>query len=65
VAEALRNPLPRDRTRHTMYHHPRYYEVRNHLLDFLVSRSGRPLKPFSRAGGTYLVEGSLQAGRLQ
>src|SRR4030088_2116232 len=49
VAEALRNPLPRDRTRHTMYHDPRYYEVRNHLYVFLISRSGRPHKTSSKA----------------
>ena len=65
VAEAVDNPLPRDRTRHTMYHDPRYYEVRNHLLDFLISRSGRPQKTSSKAGGNRLVGGSFHAGRLQ
>jgi nitrate/nitrite transport system ATP-binding protein len=65
VAEAVHNPLPRDRTRQSMYHDPRYYELRNHLLDFLISRSGRPQKASSKAGGNRLVGGSLHAGRLQ
>jgi nitrate/nitrite transport system ATP-binding protein len=65
VAEAVDNPLPRDRTRHSMYHDPRYYEVRNHLLDFLISRSGRPQKTSSKAGGNRLVGRSFHVGRLQ
>jgi nitrate/nitrite transport system ATP-binding protein len=39
LAEIVDNPLPRDRTRATMHHDPRFYEVRNHLIDFLVHRS--------------------------
>ncbi len=39
IAEIVENPLPRDRTRHDMHHHPLYYVTRNHLLDFLVNRS--------------------------
>ena len=39
VAEAVRNPLPRDRTRATLHHEPLYYPLRNHVVDFLVSRS--------------------------
>ncbi|HXF65073.1 MAG TPA: ABC transporter ATP-binding protein [Burkholderiales bacterium] len=39
IAEVVVNPLPRDRTRHTLHREPRYYAVRNHLVDFLVSRS--------------------------
>ena len=34
--------LPRSRTRHDMHHDPRYYPIRNHLVDFLVSRSKDP-----------------------
>lgn len=39
VAEALRVDLPRPRDRRQIIHHPRYYKIRNHLVDFLVSRS--------------------------
>lgn len=39
LAEIVNNPLPKDRTRATMHHDPQFYEVRNHLIDFLVHRS--------------------------
>jgi nitrate/nitrite transport system ATP-binding protein len=39
IAENLVNTLPRARTRHDIHHHPQYYPIRNHLLDFLVHRS--------------------------
>jgi nitrate/nitrite transport system ATP-binding protein len=39
VAEIVRNTMPRDRRRATLHHDPRYYRIRNHLVDFLVSRS--------------------------
>jgi nitrate/nitrite transport system ATP-binding protein len=39
IAESVVNPLPRSRTRHDIHHHPRYYPIRNHVLDFLVHRS--------------------------
>jgi len=39
VAEAVRNPLPRNRERARLHHEPLYYPLRNHLVDFLVSRS--------------------------
>jgi len=39
VAEIVVNTLPRDRTRHDLHKHDNYYALRNHLLDFLVSRS--------------------------
>ncbi len=39
LAEIFENPLPRDRTRATMHHDPKFYECRNHLIDFLVHRS--------------------------
>jgi len=47
IAEAVRNTLPRSRTRLTMHHDPQYYRIRNHLLDFLVTRS----KAFQKGGG--------------
>jgi len=39
IAEVVRNPLPRSRQRATLHHEPQFYAVRNHLVDFLVSRS--------------------------
>ena len=39
VAEIVENPLPRDRRRVDLHRHRDYYAIRNHLLDFLVSRS--------------------------
>jgi nitrate/nitrite transport system ATP-binding protein len=39
IAEVVLNTLPRDRTRLTMHHDPQYYPIRNHLIDFLVTRS--------------------------
>ncbi len=39
IAEVVVNTLPRERTRHDIHHHPHYYRIRNHLVDFLVHRS--------------------------
>ncbi len=39
VAEIVENPLPKDRARHEVHKHPHYYALRNHLIDFLVTRS--------------------------
>ena len=39
IAEIVENPLPRDRRRIDLHKHPDYYALRNHLIDFLVSRS--------------------------
>src|SRR5688572_7263139 len=39
VAEIVRNTMPRSRMRATLHHDPQYYRIRNHLVDFLVSRS--------------------------
>jgi nitrate/nitrite transport system ATP-binding protein len=41
IAEIVVNTLPKDRTRETLHKHPSYYAIRNHLVDFLVSRSKR------------------------
>jgi nitrate/nitrite transport system ATP-binding protein len=37
--EIVDNPLPRDRKRTDFHRHPLYYGVRNHIIDFLVTRS--------------------------
>lgn len=39
IAEVVVNTLPRARTRNDMHRHENYYPLRNHLIDFLVSRS--------------------------
>jgi nitrate/nitrite transport system ATP-binding protein len=39
IAEVVVNPLPRSRTRTTLHHMDGYYELRNHVVDFLVSRA--------------------------
>jgi nitrate/nitrite transport system ATP-binding protein len=38
-AEIVDNPLPKELTRADFHRHPLYYVVRNHIIDFLVSRS--------------------------
>jgi nitrate/nitrite transport system ATP-binding protein len=39
LAEIVENPLPKERRRADVHKHPLYYGVRNHIIDFLVSRS--------------------------
>ena len=39
LAEIVENPLPKDRGRIDLHRHPYYYALRNHVVDFLVSRS--------------------------
>ena len=39
LAEVVVNPLPRERTRAQLHHLSGYYELRNHIVDFLVSRA--------------------------
>ena len=39
LAEVVVNPLPRDRTRSQLHHLDGYYALRNHIVDFLVSRA--------------------------
>ena len=39
IAEIVENTMPRHRQRATLHHDPQYYRIRNHLVDFLVSRS--------------------------
>jgi nitrate/nitrite transport system ATP-binding protein len=39
LAEIVENPLPKERKRSDVHRHPLYYGVRNHIIDFLVSRS--------------------------
>jgi nitrate/nitrite transport system ATP-binding protein len=39
LAEVVVNPLPRSRTRSQLHHLDGYYPLRNHIVDFLVSRA--------------------------
>ena len=39
MAEVVVNPLPRERTRADLHHLDGYYDLRNHIVDFLVSRA--------------------------
>jgi nitrate/nitrite transport system ATP-binding protein len=39
VAESVKVSVPRPRNRTDIIHHPAYYKIRNHLVDFLVNRS--------------------------
>ena len=39
IAEVMQNPLPRARKRADLHHLPGYYELRNHIVDFLVKRA--------------------------
>jgi nitrate/nitrite transport system ATP-binding protein len=39
MAEVVINPLPRERTRSQLHHLEGYYALRNHIVDFLVSRA--------------------------
>jgi nitrate/nitrite transport system ATP-binding protein len=48
-AEIVDNPLPKDRSRSDFHRHPLYYGVRNHIIDFLVTRS----REFIADAGTF------------
>ncbi len=39
IAEVVVNPLPRDRKRAGLHHMDGYYDLRNHIVDFLVTRA--------------------------
>ena len=39
LAEVVVNPLPRQRTRAQLHHLDGYYDLRNHIVDFLVTRA--------------------------
>lgn len=39
IAESVVIDLPRPRSRTDIIHHPHYYGIRNHIVDFLVKRS--------------------------
>lgn len=47
IVESVVIDLPRPRDRSTLFEHPGYYKIRNHILDFLVNRckESRPVPP--------------------
>src|SRR5258705_5904961 len=49
-AEIVDNPLPKERKRTEVHKHPLYYGVRNHIIDFLVSRSKAFAAEIKRSG---------------
>ena len=52
IAEIVENTLPKDRTRAELHKLPNYYPLRNHLIEFLVTRSRElALAPGSRRAG--------------
>lgn len=50
VAEIVENTLPKERSRVDLHKHANYYPLRNHLIDFLVTRS----RDLAGAGGAHL-----------
>jgi nitrate/nitrite transport system ATP-binding protein len=57
IAEIVENTLSADRSRESLHLDPQYYQIRNHLLDFLVGKSVSPQSacndtlPQASAGG--------------
>jgi nitrate/nitrite transport system ATP-binding protein len=41
IAEIVDNKLAKPRSRNAVHHDPRYYRLRNHVIDFLMNRSMR------------------------
>jgi nitrate/nitrite transport system ATP-binding protein len=50
IAEIVVNTLPKTRTRADIHHHPQFYKIRNHLVDFLVNRS-KQIPTMAKVGG--------------
>jgi nitrate/nitrite transport system ATP-binding protein len=59
IAESVVIDLPRPRSRAVIVHHPDYYKIRNHLVDFLVRRS-HDLAGTEPPEGTHAPDGSLR-----
>jgi nitrate/nitrite transport system ATP-binding protein len=56
IAEIVVNTLPKTRTRADIHHHPQFYKIRNHLVDFLVNRSNSPALVNNVGGIDYPLE---------
>jgi nitrate/nitrite transport system ATP-binding protein len=70
-AEIVENPLPKERVRHDVHRHALYYGLRNHIIDFLVSRSrnfrasagafDRRRVPVVRPGAPDMIEAATES----
>ena len=75
LAEIIDNPLPKNRRRLDLHRHPLYYAVRNHIVDFLVTRSQTFVQetpnhnprnvPFVRPGVTSQTEPAASSGTAE
>jgi nitrate/nitrite transport system ATP-binding protein len=72
IAEIVVNTMTRPRRRYELHHHPAYYDLRNHIIDFLISHSRRagdasPLDPrhppVVRPGATPAFHRTMEAAR--
>ncbi|MBA2690724.1 MAG: ABC transporter ATP-binding protein [Burkholderiales bacterium] len=61
IAEIVVNTMPKGRSRHDMHHDPQFYRIRNHLLDFLVSRSQLIQSAGGNGGAPVIVRPGLEA----
>jgi nitrate/nitrite transport system ATP-binding protein len=48
IAESVTIDIPRPRNRSDIIHHPNYYPIRNHVVEFLVKRSKELANPSAR-----------------
>ncbi len=48
IGESVTNTLPRNRTRAGLHHLPGYYELRNHIVDFLIERAKPATSPIPK-----------------
>ena len=53
IAESVTNPLARERTRAGLHRLPGYYELRNHVVDFLVGGRALPGTPDAAAASAH------------
>lgn len=61
VAESVKINLPRPRNRATIIENPSYYKIRNHLVNFLVSRSSELASGSERISETIFVDPTKDA----
>jgi nitrate/nitrite transport system ATP-binding protein len=61
LAEVVENPLPKDRVRIDLHRHPLYYAARNHIIDFLVTRS----KTFATAAHDPMKVPTVRPGLIE
>ena len=57
IAESVVIDIPRPRNRTDIIHHPDYYTIRNHIVEFLVKRSKELANPETRTVETPSVTG--------